>query len=58
MRLTFNNVRTKEDLAEKITSNIELTEQQFYELLVDSVNIRKFGFNEETIMGMFIPNTY
>lgn len=58
LRITFNNVRTKEELAEKISSNIEMTERQFYELLVDSVNIRKFGFDEESILGMFIPNTY
>ncbi|MCH7414463.1 endolytic transglycosylase MltG [Belliella sp. R4-6] len=58
VRLTFNNVRTKEDLAEKITNKIELTDDQFLNLLTDSVNIRKFGFEEETIMSMFIPNTY
>ncbi|WP_297338110.1 endolytic transglycosylase MltG [Algoriphagus sp.] len=58
VRITFNNVRTKEDLAEKITSNLEITETQFLALIQDSVNIRKFGFEEETIMSMFIPNTY
>lgn len=58
VRLTFNNVRTKSDLAEKITSNLEISQEQFLELLTDSVYIRKFGFEEETIMAMFIPNTY
>jgi UPF0755 protein len=58
VRLTFNNVRTKEDLAEKITRNLEIDESAFLNLLTDSVNIRKFGFEEETIMSMFIPNTY
>ncbi|PRY85525.1 endolytic transglycosylase MltG [Mongoliibacter ruber] len=56
--VTFNNVRLKEDLAEKITRNLEISEQQFLDLLTDSVNIRKFGFEEETIMSMFIPNSY
>lgn len=58
VRITFNNVRTKEDLAEKITANLEVSKDQFLELLQDSVNIRKFGFEEESIMSMFIPNTY
>jgi UPF0755 protein len=58
VRITFNNIRTKEDLAEKITRNLEISEDSFLNLLTDSVNIRKFGFNEETIMAMFIPNTY
>lgn len=58
VRITFNNVRTKSDLAEKISANLEITQEQFLDLLTDSVYIRKFGFEEETIVGMFIPNTY
>lgn len=58
IRVTFNNVRTKEDLAEKISANMELTEEQFLALVQDSVYIRKFDFDEQTIMSMFIPNTY
>lgn len=58
IRITFNNVRTKEDLAEKITPNLEMSEDQFLALLQDSVYIRKFDFDEETVMSMFIPNTY
>ncbi len=58
IRVTFNNVRTKEDLAEKITANMEISEDQFLTLVKDSVYIRKFDFDEETIMSMFIPNTY
>lgn len=58
VKVTFNNVRTKEDLAEKITANLEVTKEQFLQLIQDSVYIRKFDFEEETIMSMFIPNTY
>ncbi|MBN7811496.1 endolytic transglycosylase MltG [Algoriphagus sp. H41] len=58
VKVTFNNVRTKEDLAEKITANLELSQEQFLDLIQDSVYIRKFDFEEETVMGMFIPNTY
>jgi UPF0755 protein len=58
IKVTFNNVRTKEDLAEKITANLEVSEEQFLALLQDSVYIRKFGFNEETVMSIFVPNTY
>jgi len=58
VRVTFNTVRTQEDLAEKISANLEVSKEQFLELLQDSVYIRKFGFEEETVMSMFIPNTY
>ncbi len=58
LNITFNNIRVKEDLAERITRNLEITPDAFYTLLTDSAYIEKFGFNEQTIMGMFIPNTY
>ncbi len=58
VRITFNNVRTKEDLAEKITASLEVSQEQFLAMIKDSVMIRKFDFEEETILAMFIPNTY
>lgn len=58
LNITFNNIRTKEDLAQKITRGLEIQEEDIFALLTDSAYIDKFGFNDETIMGMFIPNTY
>lgn len=58
IKVTFNNIRTKEDLAERLTRNLEVQPEQLLNLLSDSVYIMKFGFEEETIMSMFIPNTY
>jgi UPF0755 protein len=58
VQVTFNTIRTKTELAEKITANLEVSEEQFLALLQDSVYIRSFGFEEETILSLFIPNTY
>ncbi len=58
VRVTFNTIRTKEDLAEKISANLEVSKELFLELLQDSVYIRKYGVEEETVMSLFIPNTY
>ena len=58
VRVTFNTIRTQEDLAEKISANLEVSKEQFLELLQDSVYIRKYGVEEETVMSLFIPNTY
>ena len=58
VRVTFNTIRTKEELAEKITANLEVSEEQFLALLRDSVYIRRFDFEEETILSLFLPNTY
>jgi len=58
VRLTFNNIRTKEELAEKITRNLEIAPEEFHALLTDTTYISKFDFEPETVMSMFIPNTY
>lgn len=58
VRLTFNNIRTKEELAEKITRNLEIEPDEFHALLTDTTYITKFDFEPETVMSMFIPNTY
>ena len=58
VRLTFNNIRTKEELAEKITRNLEMSTEEFHILLTDSSYVTKFDFEQETVMSMFIPNTY
>ncbi len=58
VKVTFNTIRTKEELAEKITANLEVSEEQLLELIQDSVYISSFDFEEETILSLFIPNTY
>lgn len=58
LNITFNNVRLKKELAEKICANIAADEDKFYELLQDTAFISDYGFDEYTIVSMFIPNTY
>lgn len=58
VKLTFNNTRTLKEIAEKITKNIEPTEEQFYQYITTPEVQRKYGFNEHTIRTIFIPNTY
>lgn len=56
--ITFNNVRFKEDLVEKISATTGIDETEFLDLLNDNEYLSTLGFNKETIMAMFIPNTY
>lgn len=58
VNITFNNVRTDEDLAEKITRNLEIEATDFLLILQDSVHASKFGFKKQTVISLFIPNTY
>ncbi len=56
--ITFNNVRFKEDLVEKIADDTGINSTEFLILLNDNEYLSTLGFDKETIMAMFIPNTY
>lgn len=56
--VTFNNIRLKEEIAEKITKNIQLTPEEFEQSLEHFIENNEAGFNDNNIIGMFIPNTY
>jgi UPF0755 protein len=58
IKLTFQNIRLKTDFAGYIGKNFEIDSLAFLNML-DSIDlVRKYGFDEETIFCMFIPNTY
>jgi UPF0755 protein len=56
--VTFNNVRLLDELAEKITKNIGIKDEEFLDAINDFVNTNKEGFTKENILSMFLPNTY
>ncbi len=58
VKITFHHVRTKEELAAKITQNIEIDATDFKKLLDNAAFVRQHGFNLDNVMTMFIPNTY
>ncbi len=58
VKVTFTHVRLLSDLGEKITANIGVTEKEFYDALNKFVESNQDGFTKETILTMFIPNTY
>ncbi len=58
VRITFNNARLIEDVAEKLTANLEIDSRAFLKLVRKPSFAESFGFNSETYRCMFIPNTY
>lgn len=58
VRITFNNVRLLKELGPKITSNLAISADEFNTALAEFISSNKYGFNENTIITMFIPNTY
>jgi UPF0755 protein len=58
LNLKFNHIRTKEDFAERISNQLMLREEDLFAALNDSEKCKDLGFTTETIVAMFIPNTY
>jgi UPF0755 protein len=58
VKVTFNNVRTKEDLAGKISKNLECDSLEVMNLINSPEFVAKYGFNQTTILTLFLPNTY
>jgi len=58
VRLTFNNIRLKNELIERIGPRFEFGEKKFREALSDPALAQKYGLDTTTIMSMFLPNTY
>lgn len=58
INVTFNNIRTKADLAGKIARQLECDSISLMKLLNDKTFLKKYGFTPTTVISMFIPNTY
>ncbi len=58
VRVTFNNLRTSEQLAGRIAMQIEADSVSIIQLLYDRDFVAQFGFDTQTIKSMFLPNTY
>lgn len=58
VNITFNNMRTKENLAGRISQQLMLDSLSLINALNDTVKAAELGFDDENLVAMFIPNTY
>lgn len=58
VNLIFNNIRTKPQLAQRLSEQIEPDSLSIITLLNDQQVCESYGFDQETILCMFLPNTY
>jgi len=58
IRLIFNNIRLTADLAERLSQQLMIDEDDLLALFADSLYCDSLGFTTATIGAMFIPNTY
>ena len=58
VKLKFQNIRKKENFAAYLASNLEADSLSFIRVLDSVPLISKYGFNQDNVYTMFIPNTY
>jgi UPF0755 protein len=58
VKITFNNIRTLKQLAGKVGGRIEADSSSIMNFLSDETNYSADGFRKETVIAVFIPNTY
>ena len=58
IRITFNNIRLRTDLAQRLDDQLMVTKDELLPRFADSTYCAELGFTTETIQCMFIPNTY
>ena len=58
VRITFQNIRTLNQLAGKIGRQVEADSAKIMNFLSDESNYASDGFKKESVIAVFIPNTY
>ena len=58
IKVTFNNLRNKEQLAGKIASQIEADSLSILKYITDTTFLNKLKLNTDNLACLFIPNTY
>ena len=58
IKVTINNIRTKDDLASRLASKLMMTKQEMLEVLNNKEMCAAFDKNPDNITGLFLPDTY
>ena len=58
VKFTFNNVRTVDQLVERVGHKFFFEPEELSALLHDGSYLQKFGLSDTTAVCLFIPNTY
>ena len=58
IKLTFNTIRTKRQLAQRLDSKLSFAADDLLKILNDASETEKFGLDTANIVSLFIPDTY
>lgn len=56
--ITFNNIRTKRELANAICKNLNMPADSLYDAICDNDVCKSYGFDTVSIVTMFLPDSY
>lgn len=58
VEFTLNEIRTKEQLASRVSGKLELDSAAFVQVLNDDAELSKYGMTSESVLTLFIPKRY
>ncbi len=58
VRITFTNIKNLPQLAGRVASYIEADSLEVLDAILDPSTVKRLGFTRETIISLFLPNTY
>lgn len=58
LSISFNNIRTKQQLAKRLSEQLMMSESDLLDVLNDPVALNEFGVLPETAVALFLPNSY
>jgi UPF0755 protein len=58
LRVTFTNIHTLPQLAGHIARNLEVDSLRMLRALMDPEGMKRYGLGPETMISLFLPNTY
>ncbi len=58
VKVSFNNIRTREQLAARLSNQLMLDSLSIVSRLEDNAFLQQYNLNKETAVTLFIPNSY
>ena len=58
VRFTFNNIRTKDQFAEKVSEKLMMSKEDFINALDSEETLKEYNLTKENNLVIFLPNTY
>ena len=58
VKVTFNNIRTLDDLATRLASQMMADSAAFMHVFYDSLTLNKYQCDSASVVSLFIPDTY